>query len=149
MGTADIFAFAGHTAENITKHYMGGHLVQECPHTVVFIAGGNDIPHRHATTKELEQIANHLIEGGRMCKENYGVTEVYISSILPRAFGHFQVNRHLLNCLLKRLCEENDLHFIDNSENIILKHHVGRDGIHLNKVGSQLFMKNILECLNN
>ena len=149
MGTADILAFAGHTAENITKFYMSGHLVQECPHSVVFVAGGNDIPHRRATTKELETIANYLIEGGKQCKQNYGVTRVFICSILPRSFGYFQVNRHRLNGMLKSLCEENDLVFIDNSDDIILKHHIGRDGIHLNNVGSHLFMQSILKSLNN
>ena len=148
MGTVDIIAYPGHTAQYITK-YMLPHLVEECPHTVVLVAGGNDIPHRRATTKELETIANHLIEGGKLCKENYGVTKVCISSVLPRVFGDFQVNKHVLNRLLKDLCRENDLVFIDHCENIILKHHIGRDGIHLNQAGCHLFTKNILECLNN
>ena len=86
MGTVDIFAYPGYTAEYITK-YMLPHLVEECPHTVVLVAGGNDIPHRRATTKELEVIANHLIEGEKLCRDNYGVSRVCISSILPRVFA--------------------------------------------------------------
>ena len=147
MGNADIFAYPGYTAEYITK-YMIPHIVEECPHTVVLVAGGNDIPRRRATMKELEAIANHLIEGGKLCKETYGVSRVFISSILPRVFGDFQVNKHILNRLLEDLCRENDLIFINHSENIILKHHIGRDGVHLNNAGCHLFSKNILECLN-
>ena len=62
-GSADIHTFKTKTAKYITK-YMTHHLEEDCPHTVVLAAGGNDIPRRRATERELEDIANCLIEGG-------------------------------------------------------------------------------------
>ena len=62
--------------------------------------------------------------------------------------GEFQGNRHVLNRILKGLCEEHDFTFIDNSESIILRDHIGYDGVHLNSSGTQVFMKNILKFLN-
>ena len=84
-GSANIHTFKAKTAKYITK-YMTHHLEEDCPHTVVLAAGGNDIPRRRATERELEDIANCLIEGGVQCVTNYGVSRVFISSILPH--GH-------------------------------------------------------------
>ena len=146
FGSTQTHTFRGKTAEYITK-YMVPHLEEECPHTVVFVAGGNDIPRRRATEKELRTIANHLIEGGRKCKENFGVSKVSISSILPRVFGVFQGNRHVLNRILEELCAENDIGFIDNG-NIAQDKHIGYDGVHLNKAGGLVFTDNIVSHLN-
>ena len=149
-GSADIHAFSSMTARQITK-YMVTHLEEDCPHTVVFLAGGNDIPRRRATNKELEDIAGHLINGGLLCRNNYGVSEIFIVSVLPRAHGDFQGNIHMLNQMLKEKCLANNFKFIDTSEEIILRDHIGRDGIHLNSSGSQVLevlVRNILNHLN-
>ena len=147
-GSADIYAFPGRGVELISK-YMKPHLEEDCPHTVVLIAGGNDIPRRRGTPKELEKIAGLLIDAGLDCRNNYGVSRVCISSVLPRTFGEFQGNKHILNGLLKNLCAEHDFVFIDNSENIILRDHIGRDGIHLNSSGAHVFARNILKHLDD
>ena len=134
---------------NLFPKYMKPHLEEDCPHTVVLIAGGNDIPRRRGTPKELEKIAGLLIDAGLDCRNNYGVSRVCISSVLPRTFGEFQGNKHILNGLLKNLCAEHDFVFIDNSENIILRDHIGRDGIHLNSSGAHVFARNILKHLDD
>ena len=148
MGSADIHPFPGKTAKKIVEEEMLSHLERECPHTVVFVAGGNDIPRRRATTKELKDIAGHLIQGGLTCRNNYGVSKVFIASILPRAFGEFQGNRHMLNQILEEMCLENDFKFIDNSDVVILRNHVSRDGVHLNSSGCRVLTDNILCHLN-
>ena len=80
-------------------------------------------------------------------KKNYGVTNVGISSILPRVFCTFQRNRHILNGLLRDLCDEHDFNFIDN-DNILLQEHIDKDGIHLNGEGTDIFARNLVEYLN-
>ena len=146
-GSANIYSFPGCGVKRVTQ-YMKTHLEEECPHTVVLVAGGNDIPHRRATPKELKNIAESLIESGLLCRNSYGVSNVVISSILPRTFGEFQGNKHVLNSMLKDLCLENDFTFVDNSDSIILRDHIGRDGIHLNSTGARVFTQNILSHLN-
>ena len=81
------------------------------------------------------------------CRENYGVSKVFVSSILPRASCEFQGNKYRMNCILSDLCAQNDLIFIDNSD-IILNDHIGRDGVHMNREGGSLLTGNILNCLN-
>ena len=146
-GSANIYSFPGCGVKRVTQ-YLKTHLEEECPHTVVLVAGGNDIPRRRATPKELKDIAELLIEGGQLCRDSYGVSKIVISSILPRTFGEFQGNKHMLNSMLKDLCLENDFTFVDNSDSIILRDHIGRDGIHLNSTGARMFTRNIVSHLN-
>ena len=145
-GTVDIHSFSGKTARYITK-YMRPHLEEECPHTVVLIAGGNDIPWEPASSQKLHEIASCLIEGGLDCRNNYGVTKVCISSILPQVFSIFQRNRRILNDILRDLCMKHGFIFIEN-DNIILGEHIDRKGVHLNGAGSEIFIKNLVDVLN-
>ena len=150
QGRAEFHMFRGKKGKHITQ-YMTTHLLEGegDANTVVLIAGGNDIPNtRHLNNEELEEIADHLIRGGRNCKENYGVTNVVISNILPRSNSFFQCNRHLLNQILKRRCSEENFIFMENV-NIILRNHVGFDGVHLNAEGSDLLKTNLLNVLSN
>ena len=146
-GSADIHTFKTKTARYIVK-YMLPHIEEDCPHTVVMACGGNDIPKRIASHRELETIAGYLINGGLDCKNNFGVTDVYISSILPRVFGTFQRNRHILNSILREQCDKHGFIFIDN-DNVLLQEHIDRDGIHLNSDGNDVFMFNLLGHLND
>ena len=114
---------------------MVPHLEDEHPTSVIFVAGGNDLPNKDIPTNEIKKVADCLVEGGKLCKTQYGVKEVYISSIMPRSHSDFQGNRHRLNVLLKELCWENNFTFIDN-DNIVLRPHVHYDGVHLNEEGS-------------
>ena len=134
-------------AKDIVR-YMEHHLEEENPHTVAFVAGGNDLPNKDLPMKHIRTVADHLIEGGIKCKEQFGVTNVLISSILPRSHSAFQCNRHRLNIVLRELCEKNGFMFIENDD-IILRPHGHHDGVHLNGEGSNLLHKNLLFALNN
>ena len=138
--------FRGKKAKDIVR-YMVPHLEEEQPSSVVFVAGGNDLPERDMSANELRKVANCLLEGGRECREKYGVENVFISSVLPRSNSHFQGNRHRLNVMLKELCSANQITFIGN-DNIVLRPHVCHDGVHLNAEGSDLLHANLLHVLN-
>ena len=146
-GDVRFHEFKGKKGKDIVK-YMEHHLEEESPHTVVLVAGGNDLPNRDLPMTEIAKVANHLIEGGVKCKEQFGVTEVLVSSVLPRSHSDFQGNRHRMNNVLRNRCEEEGLKFIEN-EDIVLRPHGHRDGVHLNEDGSELLHRNLLFALNN
>ena len=81
------------------------HLEEEQPSSVVFVAGGNDLPNKEVPFHEIKKIANCLVEGGLLCRGEHGVQNVYISSILPRCHSVFQGNRHSLNNMLREMCD--------------------------------------------
>ena len=91
-------------------------------------------------------LAQNIIAAGKICA-NSGA-RVGISSILPRADFHQQLNRHEINTLLRGMCASNNFVYIDNS-NIILSKHIMPDGVHLNNAGTKLFSENLLVYLNN
>ena len=141
-----IHEFKGKKACDIVK-YMIPHLEDELPSSVIFVAGGNDLPNHDISTDQIRQVANCLLEGGLKCRNEYGVNNVFISSIMPRENSAFQGNRHCLNKVLRDMCIENGFYFINNN-NIVLSTHGHRDGIHLNYEGSDLLCDNLLNVLN-
>ena len=145
VGNAKFHIFKGKKAKDISR-YMIPHIQDENPSDIVFIAGGNDLPNKVASSKVINEVAEGIIKGGLECRNN-GVTNVYISSILPRADCYFQINRMKLNKVLREECEKHNFVYIDN-ENIVLRNHVCSDNVHLNSQGSTLLKKNVLDALN-
>ena len=73
----------------MTTHLLEG---EGDANTVVLIAGGNDIANnRHLNNEELEAIGDHLIQGGRNCKENYGKLTFLKLSRITMAFCWFSL----------------------------------------------------------
>ena len=91
-------------------------------------------------------IANDIIEVGVICKR-YNVSNIFISSILPRQLAYLQGRRKELNDILRNLCTLHNFTFIDN-DNIILRKHILNDGVHLNHNGSTLLARNFWDNLN-
>ena len=150
-GSATFHKFNGKKAHHI-RQYIPVHLEEEGHlgrkvDSVVIVAGGNDIPMGKFNSMPVSKIADNLIEAGLLCKEEYGVEHVYISSVLPRTSVYYQLRRKELNNSLKERCRSYGFTFIDNA-NIILKHHIGPDGVHLNKAGSSLLCRNFHRYLN-
>ena len=148
QGSIQFHEFRGKTAKNILN-YMKPHILDECPRTVVLVAGGNDLPNRnYLPEKKIKEIADYIVEGGIECKTDMGVENVLISSILPRLRCEFQGNCHQLNAMLKELCDANGLVFVDH-DNIVLGPHGHYDGVHLNVVGTRLLHENLLNAINS
>ena len=143
---ASIHEFKGKKAADIVR-YMIPHLEDEEPSSVVFVCGGNDLPNQDISVEEIRKVATCLVNAGVSCRREYGVKNVYISSVMPRSNSDFQGNRHRLNLMLKDLCIENNFIFIDNS-NIVLRPHGHFDGVHLNGEGSDMLRDNLLNALN-
>ncbi len=129
------------------KNYLATHLEEEQPDTVYIIGGGNDIPRGENKQFPAVEIARHIEEMGRLCKQ-YGVTRVCISSIMPRTDFHVQLKIWEMNNVLKDMCLQNNFEFIEN-KNVVLSEHVWKDGVHFNNEGTNVFFDNILECLSN
>ena len=146
-GVVKFHEFRGKTAKNILK-YMLSHVLEECPRTVVLVAGGNDMPNRDLPASKIKEIVDYMIEGSLDLKNRLGVENVLISSVLPRKHSDFQGNRHRLNKMLKEMCESNGLVFIDNND-IVLREHVSHDGVHLNCAGTNLLRDNLLHAVKN
>ena len=106
------------------------------------------LPNRDVSMDEIRKTASCLIEGGLVCRNEHGVNNVYISSVMPRSDSIFQGNRHRLNKVLREMCAEFNFSFIDNN-NIVLSTHGHHDGIHLNYDGSNMLRDNLLNVLNS
>ena len=139
--------FKGKKASDIVR-YIDPHLMDNQPHNVMFIAGGNDLPFQVISNEKIKKVAKCLIDGGLRCKNEFGVTNVFISGVLPRDNNDFETNRHRLNNMLRDMCVSNDFKFIENS-GIISKSHLLNDGIHLNKRGSGILHANIVDNINS
>ena len=146
-GSVHFHEFKGKPARDIVD-YMLTHVMQECPRTVVLVCGGNDLPNHVASSKKLHEIAEYMVKGCLDVKNRLGVENVLISSIMPRENSVFQGNRHQMNLILQKMCEENGLGFINN-KNIILSKHITWDGTHLNDQGTNILRQNLLEAINN
>ena len=152
--TAKFIRFHGGKARHITT-YLPVHLREQHPDTVVLAEGGNDLPTEKCDPAAVAEVAGHILEAARVCK-NHNVSNVYVSSVLPRSSPYFQINRRKLNSILKKECEENGFIFIDNdtivndrTKEIILREHVCWDGVHLNRAGSDILRDNFLYYLKH
>ena len=79
------------------------------------------------------------------------MTNICISSILPREDFFLQLRRKELNDILRSLCDIYDFIFIDNDrgvDKIILSEHIDRDGVHLNTLGSEVLAHKFGSVLN-
>ena len=145
-GVASFERFPGRTAEDI-RLYIPAHLQKEHPKRVVIVASGNGVPTGKYSNISAAEIAEGIIEAGRVCARDCSMNGVYITSILPRQSFYFQLRRKEINDILKEECRINGFIFIDNKD-IILSEHVAYDGVHLNFSGSALLCKNLLYHLN-
>ena len=109
--------------------------------TCVIVAGGNDLPDKTPVLN----IANDLIEAGIVCK-NYGATDIIISSVLPRSNAKCHPQREQLNHLLRDLCVIHNFTYMDNWN--MCQNHLSYDGVHLNKLGDNQLLFNLLWYLN-
>ena len=135
----------GGKARNI-KRYIVSHLEEERPDSVIILAGGNDLPTSRNNPLPVLRIANDIMEIGIACKK-FNVSNIFISSVLPRQLVYLQKRRKELNGILRNLCIVHNFVFIDN-ENIILREHILKDGVHLNDSGTILLARNFLNNLN-
>ena len=96
-------------------------------------------------------IANEIIDIAMMCTK-YEVSNICISSVLPREDFHLQLRRKELNNNLRSLCELYNFTFIDTDhgeDKIVLSEHIDYDGVHLNILGSEVLAQRFSSVLNS
>ena len=144
-GTARFRRFHGARSKYM-RHYVIPTLVDEAPKVVLIQCGGNDLQTSKSNPTPVEEIANHIIETGKLC-ENYGAENILIAGIIARKQGYMEKRRNDLNVLLRDMCYNLGFIFIDNDN--IGQEHLFPDGVHLNQNGSDILSTNILHSLNN
>ena len=146
-GTAEIHLYRGKKSHEI-RDRVREHLEMTKTDSVIVLGGGNDLPTSRRNPTTPESIAETLIGIGIDCKNaNIPVEKIGISSVLPRAEAYMQGRRKKINDLLREKCKVHNFAFIEN-DNIILSRHIQRDGVHLNRAGTEKLATNFLDVLN-
>ena len=136
---------AAHTKQIL--HYSNYTLTNDKPDTLIVMAGTNDVSYdsKNGNEPDPEEIANRIMEIGRNARK-YGVTRIFINSLIKRE-GYFY-NRIIarINLLLRLKCNSEKNYFIDNCD---ISVHNLYDGLHLNNDGNKIFMRNLLNCCDS
>ena len=86
-----------------------------------------------------------IIQTGRICRQ-YGVNEVFISSLLCRSSTSEMKNIREINCFIKERCVRENFIFIFNDS--ISEEHLWKDGLHLTGDGTTILANNFINVLN-
>ena len=139
---AKLRPFPGATLKQLT-HYAKPTLVDETLNRIVIHGGCNDIGNRSSSE---QSIAENVIKLADMCRQ-YGVNEVFVSSITCRKNDILNKKIKKVNFLLNLLCKENGFTYIDNSN--IGESDLWEDGLHLLESGKVKLANNYIYSLNS
>ena len=133
--------FIGATLKQM-ETYVKPTLTDDTPDVLILHIGCNDVGNRNLTDND---IAEWIVKIGKYCKES-GVNYVFISSLVCRAQFTLDKKVKSINNILKNICLENGLGFIDNKN--ICTDDLYEDGMHLNDDGKIKLAKNFIYVLN-
>ena len=111
------------------------------PDQVVIHIGTNDLK------REPRVLVDNIIELANEAEGPDKKRKVFVSSIICRQDSTLNNKVRQVNNLLSSACRRNSLSFIDNSN--ILVNHLNSDGIHLNRKGTALLVKNYSSAIRN
>ena len=118
------------------KHYIIPTLKLK-PDTVVLHCGTNDLKF-----KQPEEISKGILDLAKTVSQMSESTGVIISGIVPRR-DELNQNVDKVNGILKKLCNDCNLGYVDNS-GIDPRTHLNKSQLHLNRNGSDELAKNLL-----
>ena len=96
------------------EHYMKPSLKNNWPDAVVIHIGSNDVDFRNRRSETaVKDIAENFTKIALSCKE-YGVSEVVVSSILPKRCIKLSRLIRQMNDILYDLCKTNNIYFLSN-----------------------------------
>ena len=144
-GTISFRRFHGAIARDVKK-YIGVHLEEETPESVIIQTGGNDLPTPRSNPVPVSEIAGEIIKSGLLCQRG-GVKNIFIGGVLLRRPYYTQSRCRELNELLREECKRHGFIYIDNT-NIDMSH-VHDDGVHLTFEGSNILRDNYSFYLNS
>lgn len=144
-GRAFIKSFPGANAKDLA-HYVIPTLIDQSPDAVVIHVGTNNVKRSNQKpTQTNAEIAEEIIQTGRICRQ-YGVNEVFISSLLCRSSTFEMKNIREINCFIKERCVRENFIFIFNDS--ISEEHLWKDGLHLTDDGTTILANNFINILN-
>ena len=115
------------------------------PDAVVIHIGSNDVSFGNLRNETaVKNIAENIIKIALLCKE-YGVSEVVVSSILPKRNIKLSKLIRQVNDILYDLCKMNNIYFLSNSN--ISRNFICDDGVHLNEKGTHILASNLVILL--
>ena len=124
------------------KHYIKPCLKKK-PAQILLHVGTNDIPE-----KVPSNIVNGIMQICDIIRNDSPSTEIVISEIILRTDKpEYQQKVSETNSMLAALCESRNISII--SHNNIRTAHINPYGVHLNRVGTSVLAKNILNFLNS
>ena len=127
------------------EHYIKPSLKNNRPDAVVIHLGLNDVDFRNIrSVTAVKDIAENIIKIPLLCKE-YGVSEVVVSSILPKRNIKLSKLIRQVNDILYDLCKMNNIYFLSNSN--ISRNFICDDGVHLNEKGTHILASNLVILL--
>ena len=144
-GTISFRRFHGAIARDVKK-YIGVHMEEESPASVIIQTGGNDLPTPRSNPLPVSEIAVEIIKSGLLC-QRAGVENIYVGGVLLRRPYYTQARCRELNDILREECKKHGFIFIDNSN--INMGHVQDDGVHLTHEGSEILRDNYSFYLNS
>jgi len=111
---------------------------------MIIMAGSNDVSYdsKDGQTANPEEIASRIIDIGKNAKL-HGVTRVFVNSIIYREGYFYNSIINKINLILRLKCNSENFYYIDNN-NIYTVDLI--DGLHLNSVGNDKLMRNLLNC---
>jgi len=118
-----------------SKHYMIPSVSRK-PDQVVIHVGTNDLKH----VKDTRNLVNNIIDLANKAAGSEK-RKVLVYGIICRCDSSLNNKINEVNNLLKSSCQRHSWSFIDNSN--ILSNHLNEDGIHLNRKGTSILVKNI------
>lgn len=118
-------------------------LARRSPDKLILRIGTNDL--RHFSPKAIADSTINLVT---QIKEDSPGTLVGVSALLIRNDNdELAVKVCQVNDILRDYCSCNNIHFLSNSN--IIQTHLNNSGLHLNKQGSLVLQKNLLDFSNS
>ena len=124
-------------------HHAKQSLVDEQPDGLIVVCGTNDLPRRDGRRQlNNDEIASNILATGELARE-HGVRKIFISGITYRKGVYYESRIRGINKILEVECIKRGFIFINNRD--IESYHT--DGLHLNKEGTSLLKRNIINSM--
>ena len=133
-------SFPGASTDDMSFHAVPS--IKKKPSVFVLHTGANDFREE----KNDDEIAKKIFNLAKTLKTDEN--SVYISGIVKRDDDRTNERISNVNKSLKGLCEEAGFPFIDNN-NIEVRQHLNRSGLHLNRFGDSKLAFNIISALRH
>ena len=137
--------FPGANSADIS-HYATHHLNKVRPHRFIAVCGTNDLPEHWGEKLSEWEIASQIAKIGQVARQ-YGVNEIYLSSIINRQGVFYAQKLKKVNSILETMCMQQGFNFLNHSD-IHAFYHLDQGGLHLNVFGTCILKMNILKCFN-